>query len=111
LTYGDVTGAEVHADGEVYGAIGWQLMQNFGAERRSDLFTYLVDGMNFTPAQPTYEQMRDGILQAANGSADDQCLIWNAFAKYGVGVGATGVVKGKAVIVTESFVVPQNCQP
>jgi len=111
LTYGDVTGQEVHADGEIYAAIGWQLMQNFGAARRSDLFTYMVDGMNFTPAQPTYEQMRDGILQAASDSADDQCLVWKAFAKYGVGVGAVGVAKGKTAVVTESFLVPTNCQP
>jgi len=109
LTYGDITGAEVHADGELYGAIGWQLLQNFGTARKDALFTYMVDGMNFTPAQPSYEQMRDGILQAADSA--DECLVWQAFAKYGVGVGATGVATGKSVSIAESFVLPANCQP
>jgi hypothetical protein len=99
----------VHADGELYGAIGWQLLQNFGTARKDALFTYMVDGMNFTPAQPSYEQMRDGILQAADSA--DECLVWQAFAKYGVGVGATGVATGKSVSIAESFVLPANCQP
>ena len=36
-------------------------------------------------------------------------MIWDAFAEYGVGVGATGLAKGKAAIVTESFDVPAGC--
>ena len=30
-TYGDIVGAGVHLDGEVYGAIGWRLWKNFQA--------------------------------------------------------------------------------
>ena len=30
-TYGDVTGEEVHADGEIYAAIGWRMLENFKA--------------------------------------------------------------------------------
>jgi hypothetical protein len=37
--------------------------------------------------------------------------VWQAFAKYGVGVGATGVATGKSVSIAESFVLPANCQP
>ena len=114
LSYGDVTGAEVHNDGEIYAAIGWQLLQNFGTRRKGDLFDYIVNGMNFTPPAPSYEQMRDGILQAVSVNtikAKDECFVWRAFAQYGVGVGAKGIVQGKTVKITESFSVPASCGP
>lgn len=115
-TYGAVTGSGVHFDGEVYGAIGWQLWLNFQAAgvSKDTLLTYLVDGMNYTPAAPYYEHMRDGILQSvANAGNAHRCLVWNAFAKYGVGVGAKATLvrsKGTTVpSVTESFVKPSDC--
>lgn len=111
-TYGDVAGTEVHFDGEVYGAIGWRLWQNFqGAGLTKDnALTDIVDGMNFTPAHPSFEQMRDGILQSvANSGSGHECLVWDAFAHYGVGVGAKGTVRGSSVIVTESFQLPAGC--
>jgi hypothetical protein len=112
ITYGDIVGTQVHDDGEVYAAIGWRLIELFGAARASDLFGYMVDGMNYTPPSPTFEQMRDGILQSvasAPAAAGDDCLVWRAFAKYGVGVGATATVTRKSVAVTESFAVPAGC--
>ena len=109
-TYGDVTGSEVHFDGEVYAAIGWELGRLF-ASRTSTLFDYLVQGMTFTPAQPKFENMRDGILTAVNvsGTAADACLVWQAFAKFGVGVGATATVRGSTIIASESFTLPAGC--
>ena len=52
LTYKDVTGAEVHNDGEIYAAVIWRLIELFGPSRRGDLFNYYVDGMNYTPSDP-----------------------------------------------------------
>ena len=112
-SYGDVTGSEVHFDGEVYGAIGWLMWQIYQREgiSRDELLADLVDGMNFTPAGPRFEDMRDGILQSiANSGSGRECLIWEAFAQYGVGVGARGQVKGAAVVVSESFALPPECQ-
>ena len=117
LTYGNVTGAEVHDDGEVYGAIGWQMLLNYqaGSISKDELLDSIVDGMNFTPAGPTFEQMRDGILESIGNSVNPErdCLVWRAFAKYGVGVGALGAftTKGKTstVTITESFDVPSGC--
>jgi len=63
--------------------------------------------MNYTPANPKFEQMRDGILQAAPAGVD--CLIWRGFAKYGVGVGASATFKGARVTIKESFNVPAGC--
>jgi extracellular elastinolytic metalloproteinase len=111
LTYANVNGAEVHDDGEIYAAIVWKMMGLFGEARRTDLFRYVVDGMNYTPATPTYEQMRDGILASvSNGSTPSDCgMVWQAFAQYGVGVGAQGVVNGSAVTITPSFTAPATC--
>ncbi len=116
-TYGDVDGAEVHDDGEIYGAIGWRLFELFqGAGAGKEvILDYLVDGMNFTPSTPSFEDMRDGVLQAvaaAGGieAAAHACLVWDAFAGYGVGVGAQGVVNAAGgVTVTESFAKPAEC--
>lgn len=114
LSYNDVTGEEVHNDGEIYAAIGWRLYELFGEGRKSVLFDYLVDGMNFTPPQPTYEEMRDGILASVIANPDDagdECKVWSAFAEFGVGVGASGTARGKGVTIVESFALPAACAP
>ena len=112
-TYGDVAGTDVHFDGEVYGAIGWRLFEIFQRERLSKdlLLDYIVDGMNFTPATPAFEDMRVGILQAVtNAGLGHECLMWEGFAAYGVGVGASGTVSGSGTVtITESFARPPAC--
>lgn len=112
FTYGHVTGAGVHNDGEIYAAIVWRMMELFGPSQRATLFRYVVDGMNYTLSTPTYEKMRDGILMSVQLSATpSNCsLVWQAFAQYGVGVGALGVVNSpSSVTITESFSVPASC--
>lgn len=113
LTYGnfDPAAASPHPNGEIYAATMWRLIELFGA-RRSELFTYFVDGMNYTPADPAYEDMRDGMLQAvATGAApSDRCTIWTAFAQFGIGEGASGTVSPSgAVTVVQSFTKPADC--
>jgi hypothetical protein len=115
-TYGDFSGNSVHFDGEIYAATIWRLWGIFQANSVSqdELFDYLIGGMNFTPAGPSFEDMRDGILLAAAGSGHE-CLIWEAFADFGVGVGAQGSVKGGGpfgggkVTITEDFSQPAQC--
>jgi len=113
LTYGDVTGAEVHDDGEVYAAIGWRLWEIFRREglTRDLLLDYTVDGMNYTPKRPAFEDMRHGILESVlRSGAGHECLVWEAFAAFGVGTGARGRVHGQtAAVVTESFRTPSRC--
>lgn len=115
-TYSDVTGSSVHADGEIYAAAMWRLLGLWEAAgyTQDQLFDYVVDGMNYTPAQPAYEDMRDGILAAVPTQAQD-CLVWDAFAHYGIGVGADGRVTCffgifcTAPQITESFSKPATC--
>ncbi|HKA89098.1 MAG TPA: M36 family metallopeptidase [Haliangiales bacterium] len=113
-TYGDIAGTEVHFDGEVYGAIGWRMFQIFQHKHLSKdlLLDYIVDGMNFTPSTPAFEDMRDGILQAvANRGLGHECLIWQAFASYGVGVGASGTVSSLGTVtIIQSFDRPPECK-
>jgi len=47
-TYSDVTGAEVHNDGEIYAAAMWRLHELFvqAGMTDSDLLDLFVDGMN-----------------------------------------------------------------
>jgi hypothetical protein len=112
-TYSDVTGAEVHDDGEIFAAIVYDLKQRFLAAGVpvTTLFDYYVDGMNFTPSSPAFEDMRDGMLQsAANAGGAHSCLIWRSFAQFGVGVGAQAVLRGARLGIQESFTVPTSCQ-
>jgi PKD repeat protein len=108
-TYGDLTGSSVHGDGEIYAATMWRLWELWQANGLSKdlLLDYIVAGMNFTPARPAYEDMRDGIL-AAITDTDHQCLVWEAFAQFGIGVGAVGTES--PVSVTESFFLPGLCE-
>lgn len=105
-----VTGTEVHADGELYAAIMWRVKVNYlnAGLTVSDVQDDWVNGFNFTPSTPAYENMRDGML--AGTAAARQCLIWEAFAHFGVGVGATGTVSARGTVsITESFAQPATC--
>ena len=116
-TYGDFGGSSVHSDGEIYAGTIWRLRQLYlGAGHSVDtLFDDLIGGMNFTPSGPAYEDMRDGILAQAAGSGRE-CLVWEAFAQFGIGVGANaassgggGPFGGGGVTITESFDLPAEC--
>jgi len=120
LKYSDVTGAEPHDDGEIYAAIVWRMKELFdrayhGAAGTPTLFRYLVDGMNYTPSTPAYEDMRDGILAAIStaggtNAATDACSVWSAFAQFGVGVGAQGVATSATTVqITSSTALPASC--
>jgi hypothetical protein len=108
-TYGDFTGQSVHFDGEIYGATMWHLWELYQQNGISldTLWSDMVGGMNFTPAGPAMEDMRDGILaQAASGR---DCIIWQAFADFGIGQGASARIRGQRVTINESFSVPSSC--
>lgn len=118
-TYGDFTNEAVHAGGELFAAIMWRAKEKFTAENLSldDLWQALVYGMNYIPAGPKYEHMRDGIVQAAGGTSTKAgCLIYKSFAEFGVGQGAVGSCTVSGFIFTrttwnntESFLVPSEC--
>jgi hypothetical protein len=115
LSYNDLSGSSVHSNGELFAAIMWRAREYFTQNNvpLDRLWDYLVDGMNYIPAGPRYEHMRDGMVQSAvNKGGGHQCLLWKAFADFGVGAGASGSCGGIIKItwsVNESFDLPQEC--
>jgi hypothetical protein len=112
-TYADIPFTEVHDTGELYGAIMWDLWKRYQSAGlgQSDILFDLVQGMNFTPAKPSFEDMRQGILDGlvADSHGARTCMVWHAFATYGVGVGSSAKVSGSGAQVTESFALPPAC--
>ena len=121
-TYGLVVGLlGPHLDGEIYAATMWRLRQLWLSNGWSQdtLMRYVVDGMSYTAPKPAYEDMRDGILSSiANMSTEvdpdaARCTVWNAFAQFGIGVGADGYeicAIGLCFFkATESFTLPAEC--
>ena len=120
LTYGDVSGSSVHDNGEIYAATMWELRRLWAAAGLlpDSLWDRVIDGMNFTPSAPAYEDMRDGILAAINAKnastrSTETCQVWTAFARFGIGEGASGtdrcgIFSCRVDTITESFVVPSG---
>ena len=106
-SYADVGagGFQVHRDGEVWAATLWDLRQTLGAAIADRL---VLQGMKFTPCSPSFLNARDGILMAdqnLNGNAN-RCVIWQVFARHGMGVSAQGNNGTTHVAATD---VPQDC--
>lgn len=110
LTYAAMNSGEVHNDGELMGAIMWKLRGLYIANglTSDDLLADWVASMNYIPSGPSYENMRDGMLQSTDTSRD--CLVWQAYASFGVGQGSKSVVRGQRATLTESFTLPATCQ-
>ncbi|MER7517137.1 M36 family metallopeptidase [Streptomyces sp. NPDC126499] len=96
LTYGDygydITGPEVHADGEIWTAMLWDLrralVDRHGNKAGSDIAEHLVtDAMPLSPPSPSFLDMRDAILDAdtLRFHGDNTDAIWTAFARRGAG--------------------------
>ena len=102
LTYGDIGfgrfGPEVHDDGEIWSGTLWDLraamIKKHGKARGLDRAMRLVfDGMAMQPRLPDMLDARDAILRAnqVRYKGADAALIWNVFAKRGMGRSARSV--------------------
>ena len=72
----------------------------------------VLDGMKNQPCSPGFVDGRDGILQAdqdLTGGAN-QCIIWEAFARRGLGFSADQGSSGSRTDGTEAFDLPESCQ-
>lgn len=106
---------EVHKEGEVWCVMLWDMRANliarYGAAAGNDLALRLTtDGMKLAPANPTFVQARDAILQAdlVNSGGLNRGEIWTAFAKRKMGSGAVAPLGGSLYTagVVESGAVP-----
>jgi hypothetical protein len=103
---------QVHYQGTVWCTMLWEMRANLvmkhgfalGNERALFLVT---EGMKLGPANPNFVQARDGILQAALvNHPEDVGEVWAAFAKRGLGEGATAPASTSTTGITESYRVP-----
>jgi extracellular elastinolytic metalloproteinase len=125
-TYASINGMAVpHGVGSVWAQgmweVYWKLVDAHGFD--SNLYNangnagnqramlYVNEGLKNTACNPTFTQIRDGIIQAAmdNHGGEDVCRMWEAFAAYGLG---TNAVSGGAnsTTPTNGFNVPASCQ-
>ncbi len=109
-TYDDIKSASIpHGVGSVWAnmlwEMTWELMDSHGFNKDLTAFTgdinqdagnimalaLVTEGMKLQPCEPGFVSARDAILRAdlAIYQGRNHCLIWKAFAKRGLGVGAS----------------------
>jgi hypothetical protein len=107
---------QVHYQGTVWCVTLWDLRANLivkhgfatGNERALFLVT---EGMKFGPANPNFIQSRDGILQATLvNHPGDLGEVWTAFAKRGMGDGATAPASSTTTGIVEQYDVPDSLE-
>jgi hypothetical protein len=126
LTYDDISSLnQPHGVGEVWAASLWEMYWKLVDQDGFDTDLYagtggnnlalqlVIDAMKLQPCSPTFVTGRDALLTAdanANSGANE-CLIWEAFAKRGVGLNASDGGSAATLSVTEDFDVPLTCLP
>lgn len=98
---------DVHGLGSIWAVMLWDLAWNYigkygydaniynGTGGNNKVMKLVIDAMKLTPSNPTLIQCRDAIIQAdlntTNGQ--DYCLIWQTFARRGMGINASSGTK------------------
>ena len=107
--------SEVHHEGEVWCSMLWEaranLIKKYGWSVGNQLILQLVtDGMKLSPANPTFTQARDAIVQAdmVDTSGANTNELWRAFAKRGLGYFAYAPPNYTTTGLIESFSLPDN---
>lgn len=123
LTYDNVSNA-VHANGEIWSSMLWELTWGlidvygfdtdfyYGSGGNNMALMLVTEGLKLTPCSPGFVDGRDAIIaadQALYGGANE-CIIWQAFAKRGLGFGASqGSSSDDIADGTASFDLPESC--
>jgi hypothetical protein len=97
----------------------WNLVDRYGFD--PDLYDgdggnnmalqLVIDGLKLQPCSPSFVESRDAILQAdvLDYGGANQCAIWAAFAKRGLGVSASSGSSKKLGDEVESYALPASC--
>ncbi|TVQ35077.1 MAG: hypothetical protein EA370_09690 [Wenzhouxiangella sp.] len=114
-----------HGVGSVYNTIIWDLYWNLvnrygfdedfhtGSGGNNILMQLVVDSLKLQPCGPTFVTNREAMLLADQIAYDgaNQCEIWEAFARRGVGVNASdGGSSQNLSGIVEDFTVPESCE-
>jgi len=115
--------SQPHGIGSVWCAMIWEMTWDLIAQYGFDADVYtgtggnnialqlVVEGMKLQPCSPGFVDGRDAILaadQALYGGAN-HCLIWNAFAKRGLGISADQGSSSNRSDGSEAFDLPDPC--
>ena len=113
--FGGGNASEVHNQGEVWCMMLLEarasLITKYGWATGNNLILQLVtDGMKLSPANPTFLQARDAIIQAdqINNAGTNYLDLWVAFAKRGLGASATSPSSFTTTGVHEAFDLPDD---
>ncbi len=125
FTYGatNSTGGQPHAVGQIWATMLWDLHwkmaekygynydvtanPNSGSAKTLQL---VMDGLKLQPCNPDFVSGRNAIIQAANlAGGQDTCLIWEVFAKRGLGVNASSGSASSITDQVENFDIPESC--
>jgi extracellular elastinolytic metalloproteinase len=127
-TYGDVATAAAPFDtGSIFATALWEMTwalinaHGFNPNLYQDWMTggnnlalrLVLDGLARQPCNPGFVDARDAILQAEltlTGGLN-QCLLWSAFAKRGLGASADQGSANSVTDGTEAFDLPPECAP
>ncbi len=118
------TAAIPHGVGAVWSQMLWEMHWNLvtvygfdpdiygGSGGNNRALQLVIDGMKLQPCSPHFVDGRDAILDAdmAISGGADQCLIWKAFAKRGLGLSADAGSSFSVTDGTEAFDLPRACE-
>lgn len=120
-TYDDIkTEAVPHGVGSVWCAMIWDLHWNlvdaygydtdmyYGTGGNNMAMNLVIEGLKLQPCSPGFVEARDAILLADQTlyNGDNECLIWETFARRGLGYSASQGSSGSRDDGTEAFDVP-----
>tara|TARA_R110000787_G_scaffold43892_2_gene107514 strand:- start:97929 stop:100523 length:2595 start_codon:yes stop_codon:yes gene_type:complete len=125
-TYADVagTGGSVHAVGEIWATmiwdLNWALIDEYGFD--ADLYNgtggnniamqLVIDGLKLQNCSPGFVDGRDAIIEADEiaNEGENRCLIWDVFANRGLGLNASQGSSSSATDGLAAFDIPSDCE-
>jgi hypothetical protein len=117
-TYGTIKdNPGIYEVGEVWCNTVWMARANlvwkYGFQTgHPTMMKLVVDGMKLAPEEPDFLDLRDAILLSdrINNSGVNQCILWDAFAKMGLGWSAKSMGADDGAPL-EAFDTPSTCTP
>ncbi len=125
-TYGNLCDSEIsvpHGVGFVWATmlydLSWALIDKYGfdadliggAGGNNIALQLVTDGLKIQPCSPGFVDARDAILLAdqINNNGDNECLIWDVFARRGLGFSAAQGSTNDRCDGTQAFDMPPDC--
>ena len=127
-TYGDTNNtsdlSQPHGVGFVFGTMLWDLTWAFidqygydpnlinGSGGNNKIMQLFIDALKVSPCNPGFVEFRDAILLADDltNNGVHECLIWEVFARRGLGVLADQGNANNRQDQTEDFSIPSSCE-